>query len=149
MVLSALEVLGYLRTINPSYDVITLQKILYYSQCGSICVFKTELFSEPLVHWAHGPTVERVYSALKKKQPIEFNPDQIEEKFAKLIRLTAEFWTKYSSMESRTHFQASQPWISTNRNDVITVENIVNNFGQEKQEKEFLSVLQKRLHAFI
>lgn len=94
-----------------------LQKLLYYAQAWSLVVRESELFSDDLEAWRHGPVVPAVYRALPDDQganhihPEAFAsfPD-LQDEEAEFVRRVWEAYNPYSALQLFKMTHEETPW---------------------------------------
>lgn len=139
-------VINYSIDIEKPISNLKLQKLLYYIQAACLIENDQPCFNELFTNWRHGPVQEDVYHVYKKylgrdiweKQEsyreVVFGLDSImeivEKKFSKeiilekdrdLIEKVINSYKDISawSLVEKTHTE--DPWIKTDRNDIIPV----------------------------
>lgn len=121
----------FLKLSKPEYgDVLTnlkLQKLVYYAQGFHLALHNKPLFSEPIVHWEHGPVVEDLYHKLKtytsKPVPVDndFEPSSVftDEQLA-LIADVNKVYGQFSAWKLRDMTHMESPWMSTGSGQEIS-----------------------------
>lgn len=117
-----------------------LQKLLYYAQAFNLRDGKGILFPEAIEAWQHGPVVPKIYRKYKEYgyfsiPHIEFNNEDLFTEEPKLtddeIETITEVWERFGHLDGKfleelTHQE--DPWIFTNINDEININDIENYF---------------------
>ena len=115
-----------------------LQKLLYYAQGIHSVRCDKPLFKDKIYHWQHGPVVKSVYNEYKQYTTQALSiPDKVKNllKFSKedkdSIRLTYNYYGKYSAwlLSEKTHQE--DPWKNTKQGEVITKKTIKTFFKKE------------------
>ena len=119
-----------------------LQKLLYYTQAWSLIIRESELFSDEIEAWRHGPVVPAVYQVLRNTpiHPDAFAtaPDlQAEE--ANFVRHVWEAYNQYSALQLSRMTHAESPWRKAwgerptdgSGNDPISVIDLEDFFGKQ------------------
>jgi uncharacterized phage-associated protein len=102
-----------------------IQKLVYYAQGFHLAMYEIPLFDEQIVAWEHGPVVEALYHEFKVygSNPIpqsenfdvsEFTSEQVE-----LLKEIYEVYGQFSAWKLRNMTHSEQPWLATERNQVI------------------------------
>ena len=97
--------------------VLRLQKLLYYAQAWSSIVRESELFSDELQAWRHGPVVPAVHRTLADGEEVHsiradalaIVPDLSAEE-AEFVRRVWEAYGQYSALQLSTMTCAEMPW---------------------------------------
>ncbi|AWI33728.1 Panacea domain-containing protein [Helicobacter apodemus] len=84
-----------------------IQKMLYYAQGYSLCLFEKPLFSDRIEAWKHGPVVKTIYKQFKKygldsisfDELSNFNTDSIANN-KEIQELLVFIFNKYGSMSA-------------------------------------------------
>jgi uncharacterized phage-associated protein len=123
-----------------------LQKLLYYAQAWSLVVRESELFSEDLEAWRHGPVVPKVYHALPDGQKAsQITPDMfatapdLPPEEAEFVARVWESYKQHSALQLSKMTHAESPWVKAwgdrpsdgTGNDPISVEEIEKHFFRE------------------
>ncbi|MFD6211205.1 Panacea domain-containing protein [Peribacillus sp. NPDC060253] len=120
-----------------------LQKLLYYAQAFNLREGRDTLFPEPIEAWKHGPVVPEIYRAYKEYgyftiPQIDFNNINPITNKPKLypheIETITRVWEQYGHLDGKfleelTHQE--DPWLDTDINEVIEIENIREYFSNE------------------
>lgn len=101
-----------------------LQKLLYYAQGCYLALKNEPLFNEQIVNWAHGPVVEEIYHEYKNNgsNGIEYQgdyDDSIDDNTVAILEEVYDIFGKYSAWGLRNMTYQEDPWLKTQRNDVI------------------------------
>ncbi len=138
---------------NSPVSNLQIQKILYYVQANFLVNNETPCFKEDILNWRYGPVIEEVYSELREfsSDPIEETPtlmvfsletfkyEKIElniEEFKENTKLIDDVVDSYMHMRAfelvkKTHQE--NPWLETNRNEVIPKELIKNFYSRNRE----------------
>lgn len=148
-VLSIAKALVKLSLSGDESDPLTnlrLQKLLYYAQAWSLVIRETELFSDELEAWRHGPVVPAVYHRLPDDHganPIP--PDafatapDLEGDDAEFVRRVWEGYNPYSALQLSKMTHGELPWRKAwgdrprdgTGNDPISVLDLEDFFGKQ------------------
>lgn len=127
-------------SIENNYPInnLKLQKLLYYVQANFLINKNKPCFVQDIVHWRHGPVVTEAYSEFRKyfndnindKQSV--NIELIECSDRELIEDVVKAYKNMTpwDMVAKTHEE--NPWNNTERNEVMTNNNIKNYFQKNK-----------------
>ena len=127
-------------SIENNYPInnLKLQKLLYYVQANFLINKNKPCFVRDIVHWRHGPVVTEAYSEFRKyfndnindKQSV--NIELIECSDRELIEDVVKAYKNMTpwDMVAKTHEE--NPWNNTERNEVMTNNNIKNYFQKNK-----------------
>jgi uncharacterized phage-associated protein len=123
-----------------------LQKLLYYAQAWSLVMRESELFSDDIEAWRHGPVVPAVYRGLPDGQGanqidslvFEEAPD-LEAEDARFVRSVWEAYSQYSALKLSRMTHEEMPWLNAwgarSRdgcgNDPISVDDLEEFFGKQ------------------
>jgi len=123
-----------------------LQKLLYYAQAWSLVLRESELFSDEIEAWRHGPVVPAVYHSLPDGQganqihtdAFADAPDLRAEE-ADFVRRVWEAYNPYSALQLSKMTHEEAPWIKAwggrpkdgAGNDPISVDDLEDFFGRE------------------
>ncbi|WP_102691158.1 Panacea domain-containing protein [Rummeliibacillus pycnus] len=108
-----------------------LQKLVYYAQAFHLKNNNERLFKSDILAWDHGPIVRILYDLYRDYgyHIIPPNPDDedrinLTEKEIKTINKVFEEYGELNGkvLEEMTHQET--PWLSTNRNNVISIDKI-------------------------
>ena len=101
---------------DDSISNMKLQKLLYYAQGFYLAIFDTELFSERLEKWVHGPVVPSIYHAYKQfgNQPIPYegdlDVDNLDTDARELLDEVYEVIGQFSAYVLRNKSHKEPPW---------------------------------------
>lgn len=122
----------FLKLSHPELgDVLTnlkLQKLVYYAQGFNLAINKEPLFSENILAWEHGPVVRELYDALKQygsdsvPVPEDDVSSNLTEVQVKLIEDVNQVYGQFSAWKLRDMTHQEEPWVSTERDNVISHE---------------------------
>jgi len=107
----------FINNINP--DPLKLQKLLYFSQGISFCMFEEELFPEEFEAWVNGPVIPEIYFKYKEFgfNPIltKFDEPKLEDKVLEVLNYVKRTYGKYDGkyLKEITHNQ--EPWLYARR----------------------------------
>ncbi len=94
-----------------------LQKLLYYAQAWSLVLRESELFSDELEAWRHGPIVAAVVHALSDGPGVNPIPSEafaaapdLQGEAAALVRCVWEAYNPYSALQLSNMTRAETPW---------------------------------------
>jgi uncharacterized phage-associated protein len=123
-----------------------LQKLLYYAQAWSLVIRESELFSDEIVAWRHGPVVPVVYRALpggigaSAIPPDSFAsvPD-LEVEDAAYMKSVWEAYNPYSALKLSRMTHEEMPWQKAwggrprdgHGDDPIRIEDLEDFFGKQ------------------
>lgn len=102
-----------------------IQKLVYYAQGFHLAMYDTPLFDEQIVAWEHGPVVEALYHEFKVygsnpiPQPEDFDVNQFSTEQIELLKEIYEVYGQFSAWKLRNMTHSEQPWLATERNQVI------------------------------
>lgn len=121
--------------ITPEYITpLKLQKLLYYVQGISLCIFGKKAFSEKIKAWSYGPVVEEIYHKYKANHNKELEIIDYNENISQgLLKIIEEVIFSYGRIEANnlidfTHEE--DPWKNTRRNCEITLDKIKEYFSK-------------------
>lgn len=115
--------------LAPHPDLIShlkLQKLLYYCQGFHLAIENSPLFSEKILHWAHGPVVKEVYACYKKfganalRAPKGFDVTIIPDSARAVIDDVLTVYGQFSAWKLRDMTHAEPPWNKTDDCDEMT-----------------------------
>lgn len=116
-----------------------LQKLLYYAQGMNLALYGKPLFEDAIVAWTHGPVVESVYQTYKSngsegiksfQPPIENFTEEEED----TLQFTQTNFGQFSAWKLREMTHNETPWLTTNRNQEISVTKIKSYFEEHYVE---------------
>jgi uncharacterized phage-associated protein len=117
-----------------------LQKLLYYAQAWSLVIRESELFSEEICAWRHGPVVPEVNQTGDAVPPESFAdaPDLEAEEVA-FVKSVWEAYNQYSALKLSRMTHEEMPWQKAwggrpddaAGNDPIRVEDLEEYFGKQ------------------
>jgi uncharacterized phage-associated protein len=94
-----------------------LQKLLYYAQAWSLVIRESELFSDELEAWRHGPVVATVYQKLPDRQRGDPMPadafahaPDLPGQEAEFVRSVWEAYNQYSALQLSRMTHQEMPW---------------------------------------
>ena len=123
-----------------------LQKLLYYAQAWSLVIRESELFTEEIQAWRHGPVVPVVYGSLPDCQGVNaIQPDSfadapdLDAEDAAFVKSVWEAYIQYSAIELSRMTHRETPWIQAWKErpgdasgcDPIQVEDLEEFFGNQ------------------
>lgn len=123
-----------------------LQKLLYYAQAWSLVIRESELFSEEIQAWRHGPVVPKVYYALPNDQgadcihPVFFeDAPSLDKEDAIFVRSVWEAYNQYSALKLSRMTHEERPWqkawggrpLDGTGTDPIQVDDLEDYFGKQ------------------
>ncbi|MFE4115795.1 Panacea domain-containing protein [Priestia sp. YIM B13448] len=131
------------RAITP----LKLQKLVYYSQGWHMALNNGEpLFDDDILAWEHGPVVSELYFDYKHYGYLTINPQpfsNITTKNKKIfsnkqLEILKAVWDSYGEydgkyLEELTHQE--EPWLTTNRNEIIKKQKIKSYFNRLTTKK--------------
>lgn len=103
----------FINNVKP--DPLKLQKLLYFSQGISFCMFDEKLFDDDFEAWVHGPVIPKIYHQYKmfgyNPIDIQFELPQIDLKVLEVLEYVKKNYAKYDGkfLENMTHNQ--EPWL--------------------------------------
>lgn len=117
---------------------IKLQKMLYFAQGCYGAMADKRLFEEDIVHWMHGPAVEKVFEAYahwgdKGMDKREICPN-FDNQTKKILEEVYSVYGEYSALGLRNFSQTHKPMQETENCQVIPFERIVEFFKSELVE---------------
>jgi uncharacterized phage-associated protein len=123
-----------------------LQKLLYYAQAWSLIVRESELFSDEIQAWRHGPVVPTVFRNLPDghgANQINSNafatvPD-LQGDEAEFVRRVWEAYNQYSALQLSRMTHQEMPWrnawgerpVDGTGNDPISIDHLEDFFGNQ------------------
>lgn len=110
-----------------------LQKLLYYAQSAFLALKNTPLFSNDIVAWNHGPVIEEIYHKYKEygfNDIDKFDEVKIDEDTEKLLTEVYNVFGEYSAWGLRNLTHTEKPWLSTNKNSIISQELMKESFKE-------------------
>ena len=120
-VLSVAKELVKLALSGDEIDPLTnlrLQKLLYYAQAWSLVIRESELFSDELEAWRHGPVVPAAYHALSDgpdAEPIRAEAlagaADLRGEEAGFVRRLWEAYSPYSALQLSKMVREEAPWL--------------------------------------
>ena len=117
--------INYSIEIGRPVSNLKLQKLLYFVQVAFIRQYGIPCFEEPIIHWRHGPVVESVYQKYKA-YGAEAITDKELEYFSFRYNMDLRSFVIPWDMVELTHQE--EPWKRTDRNEVITIDMLRQNY---------------------
>ncbi len=96
-----------------------IQKLVYYAQGFHLAMYDTPLFEEQIVAWEHGPVVEALYGSNPIPQSEDFDVSKFSTEQIELLKEIYEVYGQFSAWKLRNMTHSEQPWLATERNQVI------------------------------
>lgn len=96
-------------------DPLKLQKLLYFAQGISFCMYDKELFEENFEGWVHGPAIRSVYQKYSNFGcngiDIKYEYPELDEEVLSVLEYVKNNYGKYDGkyLENVTHQQT--PWL--------------------------------------
>lgn len=114
-----------------------LQKLLYYAQGVFLAKNHSPLFDDDFLAWEHGPVIRKVYDLYKNNgsNGIVYNKDfsiDVDDKTEKILEEVYEKYGQYTAWKLRNMTHEETPWMTTERNDIITKEKIEEYFTSKR-----------------
>ena len=113
-----------------------LQKLLYYVQAYFLVLENQPCFKEKIEHWRHGPVVREVYSEYKMyfddKITKSKEVSNLKDKDIILINKVVDSYKNYGPWEMVKKTHAEDPWVNTNSDEIIDINEIRNYFDKNK-----------------
>lgn len=123
-----------------------LQKFLYYVQGYFLGCYGEPLFKENIKAWPYGPVVPPVYNKFKKfsgcgiKDFEKCDDSEFDPKELRAMKIVYDKYSKYSGIALSKMTHQEMPWMTTKKNEVITLEKLADFFEDammsEEEEKE-------------
>jgi len=124
-------------------DAITnlkLQKLLYYAQGFHIAIHNKPLFKENLLAWEHGPVVKEVYGIYSgfssESIPVPEEKIVLTKKEQELVSSVWKVYGQFSAWRLREMSHNESPWISTERNKIISHKKLSDFFKTQLVDNE-------------
>jgi prophage ps3 protein 01 len=128
---------------NEDTDDITnmkLQKLLFYAQSAFLAIKGVPLFNNNILAWEHGPVIPEIYDKFKingNKGITEYSENDLKDISKDDVNLLIDVYNlfgEYSAWGLRNLTHSENPWKSTERNDVITIDKMANTFKEKYLE---------------
>ena len=117
-----------------------LQKLLFYAQSAFLAIKGVPLFNNNILAWEHGPVIPEIYDKFKingNKGITEYNENDLKDISKDDVNLLIDVYNlfgEYSAWGLRNLTHSENPWKSTKRNDVITIDKMANTFKEKYLE---------------
>lgn len=111
-----------------------LQKLLYYAQGKYYEKKGCALFDDDFQAWEHGPVIKKIYDLYEKNgaNGIKYEKDfdvEIDEETEEVLEEVYHDYAKYSAWMLRNMTHSEMPWLTTNKNEIITKTKIKEQFS--------------------
>lgn len=131
------ELLNEQYKVDTNCEFITplkLQKLLYYIQGLSLCIFGKPAFTNKIYAWDYGPVVDEIYQKYKTKgkRPISTpkSINKICEGLSNIIDIVIEGYGKYNAFSLIDLTHQETPWKDTKKDKEITQDSIREYFNK-------------------
>ena len=120
--------------LKSSDNRLKLQKLLYYIQGLSLCIYGKPAFNNKIVAWSYGPVVEDVYYKYKDKGKRSLatpkDVKRISDGLSNIIDIVIEGYGKYSAISLMELTHKEIPWKNTEKTMEITQDVIKSYFDR-------------------
>lgn len=129
--------INYSIQIDKPISNLKLQKVLYYIQAKFLIEKNEPCFEAEIENWRHGPVIPRVYRNFKKyfNSDIKIkqeNTSNFKENDRQLIESIIISYKDVDAWDMVNKTHKEDPWLSTERNEIISKESIKNYFEVNK-----------------
>lgn len=125
------NIIAYAATKGCRVTNLKLQKTLYYVQGYYLARYDRPLFDDEIVNWAYGPVVPEAYFQFCSYGASPIDAENIKDYFAglgfdesALVCKVVNECLRLTARQLVEHTHTEEPWLRTNRNQIIDVMSI-------------------------